>query len=122
MERRKIIALSVLVTALLLSLAPGVVAVEETVWEYEGYFERYIEVKVTAPAQAYPGDRITIKVEVRAREDLEDVVVDVRVIGTKEEGTESWKSAWKYVIDVSYLDYGKRKSGDCKVDIPEDVG
>jgi len=123
MERKKIITLMALLTALLLPLALSVsAAVEENVWTYEGYFEDYIAVEVTTPAQAYPGDKIKIEVWVEAQEDLEDVVVDVRVLGTKKNGTVSWESSWQYgVIDVSPLDSGDDDSDDCDITIPTDV-
>mgnify|MGYP001047578324 CR=1 FL=1 len=124
MEKRKILALMVLMTTLLLPLASKTSAQieEENVWDYEGTYEDYIAVEVTTPAQAYPGDEITIEVLAEAQEDLEDVVVDIWVVGTLGEGTESWESDVESgVIDVSTLDEGDDETGDCSVEIPEDV-
>lgn len=78
-------------------------------YRYEG-----IDIRVYAPYQAYPGDRITIRVIVTALEDLEDVTVTIYVFGSKSdaEGRVGYDS-WDDEIGVLYMD---RLDEDDRVD------
>jgi len=111
----------VLVTALLLSLASCVyvAAEEEVVWQYEGDYDGEIEVGVSAPVQADPGDEITVTVEGEAKEDLEGVTMDIWVEGSAEEGAERWKSDEKSVLSYDDLADGDDFDEEFEFEIPE---
>jgi len=121
MERRKVIALSVLATALLLSLAPGLVAEVETrrVLSYSG---SGLRVRVYAPYQAYPGDTIEVRVTAEALEDLDDIYITVDVFGSLpsegKEGYDSWEDDFSVLRGADW-DVGDDKDADYDVDIPD---
>ena len=119
MRSRKIVVLMVLVTALLLPLASGVQAEEvDLVWEYEGGYDNEIEVSVEATTKASPGDTIDVTVTAEAREDLEDVDMDIWIEGTEDEGDEFWESDAEIVINED-LDDGEDVEEDFEFDVPE---
>jgi len=122
MKRKSIIALLVLATTLLLSLAPGLIAQVET-RSVLSFTEEDLRVRVYAPYQTYPGDTIEVRVDAEALEDLIDVTITVGVFGSKseagKEGYDSWEDEISVVDGVDWdADEGKDKKYD--VDIPSD--
>jgi len=123
MGRRKVVALSVLATALLLSLASGLIAQEET-RRVLSFTEWDLRVRVYAPYQAYPGDTIEVRVTAEAVEDLEDVTITIDIFGSKSDaegrlGYDSWEDDISFVSGVDWeAEEGKDREYD--VDIPED--
>jgi len=122
MERRKIIALSVLVTALLLSLAPGLIAQVET-RSVLSFTESDLRVRAYAPYQAYPGDTIEVRVDAEALEDLDDVTITIDIFGSKSEDGKEGYDSWEDDIGVvsgGVWDKGEGKDKRYDVDIPSD--
>jgi len=119
METRKIVVL-VLVTALLLPSASSsnVEAEVSLVWEYTGYYDDEIEVGVEAVVEAYPGDTIGVTVIAEAKEDLNDVDMDIWIEGTKGEGNETWTSDKESVINED-LDDGDDVEEDFEFEVQE---
>jgi len=123
MERRKVIALSVLATALLLSLAPGLIAEVET-RRVLSFTEWDLRVRVYAPYQAYPGDTIEVRATAEAVEELYDVTITIDIFGSKSDaegrlGYDSWEDDISFVSGVDWeAEEGKDREYD--VDIPED--
>ena len=103
----------------LLPLASISVAKAETrlVWsfDWEG-----MDVEVYAPYQAYPGDTITIRVRVEAKEDLQDVYVRVWLYGSKFQGYGIWSTniLVLYYVDLST---GVVRDQNFNVDVSSDV-
>jgi len=119
MKRGKIVALMVLVTALLLSLASiSNAEAEVLVWEYKDRYDNEIEVKVYATVQAYPGDTIDVTVKAEAQEDLNDVDMDIWIEGTTDDGNETWASDKESVISGD-LDDGEDVDEDFEFEVPE---
>jgi len=120
METRKVAVLMVLVTALLLSLASvvRVQAAVESVWDYDGDYDNEIEVSVRATDIARPGDEITVEIDGEAKEDLADVLMDIWVEGSYEEGTERWESDTEEVLSED-LDDGDDFGEEYAFEIPE---
>ena len=103
----------------LLPLASISVAKAETrlVWrfDWEG-----MDIEVYAPYQAYPGDTITIRVRVEAKEDLQDVYVRVWLYGSRLEGYAEWNYQFSVLFDVD-LSTGVVRDQNFNVQIPSDV-
>ena len=118
MNNRRIIVLLVLVTTLLLSLAPSLIAAAEpSRWEYKNDYDDEIEIEVYAPYEAYPGDEITITVRVEAKEDLDDVTIDLLVVGSKDMGHKRWDDEIS-VLDDETLDDGDEEEVDEDLKLP----
>ena len=119
MKGVKIAILLVLVAVFLSSIPLSSVAMDEIhrVWRisYKG-----IEVAVYAPYEAYPGDRITVRVRVEALEDLNDTYVTLWIEGSKSQGHESWTSR-KEVLEDYDLSDGTSKTREYDVKIPSDL-
>jgi hypothetical protein len=122
MEGKKIVVLSVLVAALLLSLAPGLIAEVET-RRVLSFTEWGLRVRVYAPYQAYPGDTIEVRVTARALEDLADIYITIDIFGSKseegKEGYDSWDDYIRFLRGVDWVE-GDDKDRDYDVEIPED--
>lgn len=116
MKAKRII---LLLTIFLLPFAfsPIVKAETHLIWsfDWEG-----MDVEVYAPYQAYPGDTITIRVRVEAKEDLHDVYVTVWLYGSKSEGYGTWTKIIGVLDDVD-LSTGVVRDQNFDVDIPSDV-
>ena len=116
MKTKRII---LLLTTFLLPFAfsPIVKAETHLIWsfDWEG-----MDVEVYAPYQAYPGDTITIRVRVEAKEDLQDVYVTVWLYGSKSEGYGTWTKIIGVLDDVD-LSTGVVRDQNFDVDIPSDV-
>ena len=119
MKGVKIAILFVLVAVFLSSMPLSTVAVDEVhrVWRiaYEG-----IEVSVYASYEAYPGDRITVRVIVEALEDLNDTDVTLWIEGSKSEGRDSWTSLKDVLEDIDLSDETSR-TREYDVIIPSDL-
>jgi len=122
MNRRKIVASITLMTVLLLSLASSLTVAAET-HRVLRFTEEGLRVKVYAPYQAYPGDRITIKVSVEALEDLDDVTITIYIFGSKSEegkvGYDSWEDDIE-VLEGEDMDEGDDVDEDYRRRMPSD--
>jgi len=87
------------------------------VWTF--YWEG-MDVRIYAPHQAYPGNTVTIRIVVEAREELHDVTVYFKVHGTKSEGNQSWYNSFYALRNVD-LSHGVVEDQYFDVDIPDDV-
>jgi len=117
MDKKQVTIPILAISLLILAYLPIVKAETRLVWsfDWEG-----MDVEVYAPYQAYPGDTITVRVRVEAKEDLEDVYIRVWLYGSKSEGFETWT---KYIIVLYYVDLSKGvvRDQNFDVDIPSDV-
>lgn len=122
MRSKKIVILLSIAFLLLSAFSP--VAMAEETRRVLSFTEEGLRVRVYAPYQAYPGDRITMRVTVTALEDLDDVTIDIYIFGSKSDaegrvGYDSWDDA----IGVLYnerMDDGDTQTKDYRVRIPSD--
>jgi len=122
MGMRKNLVLMVLVTALVLALAPSVQAQDvEEVWDYEGDYDDEIEVTVDATTKADPGDDIEVTVSGEAQDDLENVTMDFWIEGSSEEGDERWESDGEEVLYRDDLEDGDDFDEEFEFEIPVDT-
>jgi len=89
----------------------------ELIWTF--YWEG-MDVRIYAPHQAYPGNTMTIRIVVEAREELHNVTVYFKVHGTKSEGNQSWYNSFYALRNVD-LSHGLVEDQYFDVDIPDDV-
>lgn len=122
MGMKKVLVLMVLVTALVLALAPSVQAQDvEEVWDYDGDYDDEIEVYVDATTKADPGDDIEVTVSGEAQDDLENVTMDFWIEGSSEEGDERWESDGEEVLYRDDLEDGDDFDEEFEFEIPVDT-
>jgi len=79
-----------------------------------------INVKIYAPHQAYPNDKMAIRIIVEAREDLQDVIVRFEIYGSRSEGYILWFRPLDALENID-LSSGAVEDQYFNVSIPDDV-
>jgi len=77
-------------------------------------------VEIYSPYQAYPNDKMTIRIRVEAREALKNVTVSLRIYGSMNKGYFLWSRTLDAVEDEN-LNLGEVRDQHFNVSIPEDV-
>jgi len=111
-----LVLLNLLFASVIFSLAAY--AVEERKVLSRNYIG--LGVEVYAPYQCYPGENITIKVSVKALEDVKNASVTLFIWGSKSEGQSPWGVSFK-VLDVTDFPNGMIKDEEYNITIPSDI-
>jgi len=83
--------------------------------------DRYgLVVEIYSPYQAYPNDKLTVRIRVEAREVLKNVTVSLRIYGSMNKGYYLWPRTLDAVKDEN-LGVGEVRDQHFNVSIPEDV-
>lgn len=115
----RIIVLSILLPLLASTvLGLGVLASDERKVMSRNYLG--LGVEVYAPYQCYPGDNITVRVEVEALEDVKNASVTLFLWGSESEGQSAWGTSYT-VFDLTEFPEGTLEQEAYNITIPTDI-
>ena len=77
-------------------------------------------VEVYAPYQCYPGENITVKVRVKALEDVKNASVSIFIWSSRSEGHDPWGTSFT-VLDVTDFPSGAIKEEVYNITMPSDI-
>ena len=114
---KKVVAIIALMFALSFVVFPVDAVESRLVWTF---FWEGMDVKIWAPYQTYPGDMISVRVVVEAREELQNVMVQFKIHGSRSEGNQSWHDSF-YALQNVDLSLGAVEDQYFDMNIPGDV-
>ena len=118
--RTKVVVLLIMPIFLLTSIVfnPAVFATEERKVLSRSYVG--LGVEVYAPYQRYPGDNITVRVKVKALEDVKNASVTLFLWSSKSEGSTPWGTSYT-VLDIADFPNGTTKEETYNMTLPADI-